>query len=86
MGELSKLPNIGKVLEEQLNEVGINTIDDLINNGSKESWLKIKKIDDSACINRLMALEGAIQNIRWHDLSKNDKKNLKDFYNQQKEI
>ncbi len=86
MGELSKLPNIGKVLEEQLNEVGINTIDDLINNGSKESWLKIKKIDDSACINRLMALEGAIQNIRWHDLSENDKKNLKDFYNQQKEI
>jgi len=86
MGELSKLPNIGKVLEEQLNEVGINTIDDLINNGSKESWLKIKKIDDSACINRLMALEGAIQNIRWHNLSKNDKKNLKDFYNQQKEI
>jgi len=86
MGELSKLPNIGKVLEEQLNEVGINTIDDLINNGSKESWLKIKKIDDSACINRLMALEGAIKNIRWHDLSENDKKNLKDFYNQQKEI
>jgi len=86
MGELSKLPNIGKVLEEQLNEVGINTIDDLINNGSKESWLKIKKIDDSACINRLMALEGAIQNIRWHNLSENDKKNLKDFYNQQKEI
>ena len=86
MGELSKLPNIGKVLEEQLNEVGINTIDDLINNGSKESWLKIKKIDDSACINRLMALEGAIQNIRWHDLSENDKNNIKDFYNQQKEI
>ena len=25
MGELSKLPNIGKVLEKQLNDVGINT-------------------------------------------------------------
>ena len=24
MGELSKLPNIGKVVESQLNEVGIN--------------------------------------------------------------
>lgn len=65
MGELSKLPNIGKVVEKQLNEVGINTVDDLINIGSKEAWLKIKKIDESACINRLMALEGAIQNIRW---------------------
>lgn len=35
MGELSKLPNIGKVVEEQLNEVGINTVDDLIDIGSK---------------------------------------------------
>ena len=41
---------------------------------SKEAWLKIKQIDESACINRLMALEGDIQNIRWHDLSDEDKK------------
>ena len=80
MGELSKLPNIGKVLEEQLNTVGINSVDDLIDIGSKEAWLKIKEIDESACINRLMALEGAIQNIRWHNLSEDDKNNLKDFY------
>lgn len=84
MGELSKLPNIGNVLEKQLNDVGINTIDDLINLGSKEAWLKIKEIDDSACLNRLMALEGAIQNIRWHNLSDEDKDNLRDFYNSQK--
>ena len=81
MGELSKLPNIGKVVEEQLNEVGINTVDELIDIGSKEAWLKIKEVDDSACINRLIALEGAIQNIRWHDLSEDDKNNLKNFYN-----
>ena len=84
MGELSKLPNIGKVLEKQLNDVGINTSDDLINLGSKEAWLKIKEIDDSACLNRLMALEGAIQNIRWHNLSEEDKDNLRNFYNSQK--
>ena len=84
MGELSKLPNIGKVLEKQLNDVGINTIDDLINLGSKETWLKIKEIDDSACLNRLMALEGAIQNIRWHNLSEGDKDHLRNFYDSQK--
>jgi DNA transformation protein len=83
MGELSKMPNIGKVLEKQLNDVGINTSDDLINLGSKEAWLKIKEIDDSACLNRLMALEGAIQNIRWHNLSEEDKDNLRNFYNLQ---
>ena len=85
MGELSKLPNIGKVLEKQLNDVGINTVDELINLGSKEAWLKIKEIDDSACLNRLMALEGAVQNIRWHNLSEEDKENLKAFYNLNKE-
>ena len=86
MGELSKLPNIGKVVEKQLNDVGINTVDELINIGSKEAWLKIKEVDESACLNRLMALEGAIQNIRWHDLSDEDKQNLKDFYNLQKQV
>ena len=29
----------------------------------------------------LYALEGAIQGIRWHDLSKEKKDNLRDFYN-----
>ena len=85
MGELSKLPNIGKVLKNQLNDVGINTVDDLIDHGSKEAWLKIKEVDDSACLNRLMALEGAIQNIRWHNLSDEDKDDLRSFYDSQKE-
>ena len=84
MGELSELPNIGKVLENQLNDVGINTVDELIDFGSKEAWLRIKEIDESACLNRLMALEGAIQNIRWHNLSEEDKENLRNFYNSQK--
>jgi len=63
-----------------LNEVGINTVDELNDIGSQEAWLKIREIDESACLNRLMALEGAIQNIRWHDLSSEDKDNLRDFY------
>ena len=84
MGELQKLNNIGTELEKQLNKVGINTYDDLVNCGSTEAWLKIKAIDPSACINRLMALEGAIQQIRWHNLSDKDKKYLKDFYENNK--
>ena len=85
MGRLSELPNIGKVLEKQLNDVGIMDDSDLIDLGSKESWLKIKEIDQTACLNKLMALEGAIQNIRWHNLSDADKENLREFYNLQKE-
>lgn len=81
MGELSKLPNIGKNLEEQLNLVGINTVEELKKIGSKEAWLKIRDIDKSACINRLYALEGAIEGIRWHYLSEEKKLMLKEFYN-----
>ena len=80
MGELSKLPNIGKSVEEQLNLVGINTVEDLKIIGSKEAWLKIREIDKSACINRLYALEGAIEGIRWHNLSEEKKLMLKEFY------
>ena len=84
MGELCKLPNIGDKLEAQLNEVGIKTVEQLKESGSRQAWLNIKSIDNSACINRLYALEGAIQGIRWHNLSDEVKKELKEFYNKVK--
>lgn len=80
MGDLSKVVNIGKGLEDQLCEIGIDSLDGLKKVGSREAWLKIKAMDASACYNRLCALEGAIQGIRWHDLSEKDKKELKEFY------
>lgn len=80
--KLSDLPNIGKEVERQLNEVGIMTSDDLKEIGSRDAWLKIQEIDPSACYNRLCALEGAVEGIRWHDLDSNTKKKLKDFYNE----
>lgn len=80
MSTLSTLPNIGKVLEQQLLQIGIETTEQLKQIGSKQAWLNIKSIDPSACYNRLCALEGAIQNIRWHDLDDDTKKELKEFY------
>lgn len=80
MGELSKLPNIGKTVEEQLNQVGIMTEEDLKAVGAKEAWLKIQAIDESACINRLMALEGAIQGVKKTTLPDEVKADLKEFY------
>ena len=74
MSELSSLPNIGKILDEQLQEVGITSIQELKKIGAKQAWLLIKAQDSSACYNRLCALEGAIQGIRWHDLDDISKK------------
>lgn len=85
MAELSKLPNIGKEVEKQLNEVGIFTKEDLENIGSTEAWLKIQTIDPSACLHRLMALEGALQGKKKTELSEKDKAYLKEFYQKHKQ-
>lgn len=77
---LTELPNIGPIVAQQLNAVGIFTKDDLASVGSEEAWLRIQKIDPSACYNRLCALEGAIQGLRWHNLKQEDKLRLKLFY------
>ncbi len=84
MGELSKLPNIGKTVEEQLSQVGISSVGELMKVGAKAAWLKIQEIDESACINRLMALEGAIQGVKKTMLPDEVKADLKEFYQQHK--
>lgn len=86
MGELQKLVNIGKVLEQQLAEVGIHTPEDLRKTGSKNAWLAILHNDPSACYNRLCGLEGAILNVRWHNLPQQTKDELKAFYRQAKSV
>lgn len=81
MGELSELPNIGKEVEGQLNKVGIFSYDELKDIGTEQAWLKIQEIDSSACIHRLLALEGAIQGVKKTALPEERKAELKDFYN-----
>lgn len=81
MGELSALPNISKVIEEKLNAVGISSMEQLRQQGSKEAFTKIWLKDHTACINMLMAIEGAIEGVRWHHISEEKKAELKGFYN-----
>lgn len=40
----------------------------------------IRTIDESACINRLLALEGAIQGVKKNMLSADVKEDLREFY------
>ncbi len=84
MGELSKLPNIGEKVEEQLNAVDIFTYDDLKKSGAENAWLMIQSIDKSACIHRLLALEGALQGVPKKLLPEERKSELKRFYEEHK--
>lgn len=84
MSELSKLSNIGKTIEEQLNRVDIFTYEDLKKLGAENAWLKIQSVDPSACIHRLLALEGALQGVPKKLLPAERKAELKKFYEEHK--
>ena len=56
MGELSKQINIGEVLEQQLNQTGIETFEQLKSTGSRQAWLNIKTIDPSSLLQPFMRL------------------------------
>jgi DNA transformation protein len=78
--QLSDLPNIGKDTQNQLNQIGVFSYEDLRKLGAEQAWLKIQEIDKSACIHRLLGLEGAIQGVKKTMLPEERKKALKEFY------
>ncbi len=77
---LTDLPNIGNTLAEKLIIAGIETPEHLFSNGSENAFIKLITIDQNTCINQLYALEGAIQGIRWHNLSPDRKHELQEFF------
>lgn len=81
MGELSRQVNIGPVVEQQLNRAGITTLAQLQEAGAEEAWLRIQQFDPSACIHRLLGLEGAIQGVKKALLPQERKAELRAFYN-----
>ncbi len=77
---MEKLINIGPKLQTTLESVGINSFHDLKSIGTEAAFIRIISIDPTACINMLYAIEGAVQNIRWHSLDKQKKQELKYFF------
>jgi len=78
MSDLSKLPNIGNVLATRLKEAGISTPEQLRKMGVVQAFKKIKHhYHPDACINSLYALQGAVMGIRWHDIPKDIKDEIK---------
>jgi DNA transformation protein len=80
MSVLLELPNVGKVLDGLLNQIGICSYDELVAMGSKQAFIKIREKDAGACLHMLYGLEGAIEGKKDSLLSKEVKDDLKDFY------
>ena len=82
MIDLTKLPNIGKTLAAELNDIGVTNRDQLIALGSVEATRSIAKTRSGACHSLLFALEGAIRGVRWHSLPKVVRARLKDRFDE----
>lgn len=81
---LSNEVNIGKVLASKLEEVDIHSIEELRKIGAENAYLRIKAIDQTACLHLLSALEGAVQGVKKSELSRERKEELRIFYNMEK--
>ena len=81
MGSLSDLPNVGKVLENALRHIGIETPEQLKKSCAEEIFVRIRdKVDPGACLHMLYGIQGAIDGIPDKTLPKAEKQRLKDFY------
>lgn len=80
MSNLTTQVNIGSTLAQKLAEIGITTVEQLRVMGAEQAFIKLETLDCTACINMLYTLEGAVQGIRWHNLSAERKDELKNFF------
>ncbi|MDF2905287.1 MAG: TfoX domain protein [Herbinix sp.] len=80
MSKLVELPNVGTVLDNLLNQIGVTSYEELAAMGSKQAFIKIRQKDSGACLHMLYGLEGAIEGIKDSLLSKEMKEDLKEFY------
>ncbi len=81
MSSLAALPNVGKVLESNLIQAGIETPEELRNIGAKEVFIRIRaRVDPGACLHMLYGIQGAIDGMPGKLLPHNIKDELKRFY------
>lgn len=79
--QLSDAPNLGNVIVNKLIEAEIFDFESLVNLGAEQAFVRLVTMDEDCPPQMLYALEGAIQGMRWHNLDKERKTELKDFYN-----
>lgn len=79
---IKDLPNMGIRMETLLREVGICSIEMLMQQGAKRSWLKLRALNKNLGLSVLLALEGAIVGSHQQALPEAVKAELRDWFNQ----
>ena len=73
------MKNIGAEMEKKLASIGINSAEELSRVGSKEAFVRLKLAYPKVCLVHLYTLHGAINNLDFHMLPEDTKKDLKAF-------
>lgn len=79
MSDLTSIRNIGQEMARKLTVVGIDSAEKLTDTGSRQAFFRLKEVYPNVCLVHLYALEGAVQNVEFHELSKEKKRELKEF-------
>ena len=79
MAELTTMANIGREMARKLKSVGIRSAEELTQTGSKQAFFQLKTLYPQVCLVHLYALEGAIQGVEFNSLSKEQKRDLREF-------
>ena len=79
MTKLTAMKNIGAEMERKLRAVGIDTPEKLLEAGAEGAFFQLKTLFPKVCLVHLYALEGAIQGVEFNSLSKEQKRDLRDF-------
>jgi DNA transformation protein len=70
------LPNLGPKSQAMLASVGITSLAELRRLGAVAAYAKTKKLNPSASLNLLWALEGALTGISWQQVAREHRTSL----------
>ncbi|MCX6096379.1 MAG: TfoX/Sxy family DNA transformation protein [Candidatus Bipolaricaulota bacterium] len=75
---LQALPNIGAEVASRLRKAGITAPEELRALGSVEAAIRLAAVqpNDPPCRSMLAGLEGAIREVRWHAIPKDERDRL----------
>ena len=79
MAELTSMMNIGKEMARKLAAVGIDSAEALMAEGPGEAFRELKEAYPQVCLVHLYALEGAVCQTELSALSKEKKRELKEY-------
>ncbi len=72
--------NIGKVIELRLNEIGIETYDQLVELGTEEVFLRLYAKNKNTSKTVLFSIEGAIEGVTWREIDPKRREELQKFF------